>query len=263
MAKRLPFDTADAKEFSKVFNHFAYRFSAWEVWCDFVTMFACSISVMVDREDRGRLESRIKMLETILNRYSEEERKSIVALAEITVAALEKNPEQDFLGRLYMSLDFGSKWHGQFFTPWHVAYMMAKMTITDADDDELKRQGYLSCMDPCCGAGCMLIAGAAAFNALGAERNHQEEMLFVGQDLDQIVALMCYIQLSLLGCAGYVAVGNSLTNPVGGTILDPSMKDGGELWFTPMWFSPLWELRRIWHRLQKEAHQQEPADKTN
>ena len=59
------------------------------------------------------------------------------------------------------------------------------------------------------------------------------------------MALMCYIQLSILGCAGYVAIGNSLTNPFGGTDLFPTIGEGGELWYTPMWYSPAWELRRL------------------
>lgn len=57
---------------------------------------------------------------------TEEEMKSLEALTEITVSALADNPRRDFLGELYMSLDFGSSFHGQFFTPWNIAYMMAK-----------------------------------------------------------------------------------------------------------------------------------------
>lgn len=63
--------------------------------------------------------------------------------------------------------------------------------------------------------------------------------LVVAQDIDETVALMCYIQLSLLGVAGYVKVGNSLTEPMTGN-------DNKEnYWFTPMYFSNVWVLRRI------------------
>ena len=37
-------------------------------------------------------------------------------LAEV-VADLEHNPDQDFLGELFMALDLGNEWAGQFFTP--------------------------------------------------------------------------------------------------------------------------------------------------
>ena len=53
------------------------------------------------------------------------------------------------------------------------------------------------------------------------------------------VALMCYIQLSLLGVAGYVKIGNSITDPI-------TDKDSYEnYWFTPMYFSPVWTMRRL------------------
>ena len=121
---------------------------------------------------------------------------------------------------------------------------MAMMTMGQ-DDDLIAKKGYASTLDPCCGAGCMLLAAAAAYDAIHKDRSYRQDMLFVGQDLDQVVALMCYIQLSILGCTGYVAIGNSLTNPLGGTELFPTIGDGGELWYTPMWYSPIWQLRRL------------------
>ena len=40
-------------------------------------------------------------------------------------------------------------------------------------------------------------------------------MLFVAQDIDLTVGLMCYIQLSFLGCAGYVFATHDLKNGKG------------------------------------------------
>lgn len=64
-------------------------------------------------------------------------------------------------------------------------------------------------------------------------------ILFSAQDIEETVALMCYIQLSLLGVAGFVKVGNSLTDPI---------RNGDSLenyWFTPMYFSDVWHTRRV------------------
>ena len=44
--------------------------------------------------------------------------------------------------------------------------------------------------------------------------NYQNHVLVAAQDIDMTVALMCYIQLSLLGVAGYVKIGNSITDPI-------------------------------------------------
>ena len=61
---------------------------------------------------------------------------------EQAVKALEENPAQDFLGNLYMSLDFGSGWSGQFFTPWHVAEFMAQIGLANGVVfSELEKQG--------------------------------------------------------------------------------------------------------------------------
>lgn len=77
------------------------------------------------------------------------------------------------------------------------------------------------------------------YRAWDVWRDFVNHLLVVAQDIDETVALMCYIQLSLLGVAGYVKVGNSLTEPMTGN-------DNKEnYWFTPMYFSNVWVLRRI------------------
>lgn len=78
-----------------------------------------------------------------------------------------------------------------------------------------------------------------AFGRLTNRHRYQNHLLVVAQDIDETVALMCYIQLSLLGVAGYVKVGNSLTEPM----TDNDNKEN--YWFTPMYFSNVWVLRRI------------------
>ena len=72
--------------------------------------------------------------------------------------------------------------------------------------------------------------------------NYQMQALFVAQDVDMTVALMCYIQLSLLGCAGYVVVGNTLTEPQTGPVLFG--EESSRCWYTPMYFHAVWDTRR-------------------
>ena len=55
---------------------------------------------------------------------------------------------------------------------------------------------------------------------------------------------MCYLQISLLGVAGYVKVGNSLTDPI---TSDDTLEN---YWFTPMYFSDIWETRRTIQRIR-------------
>ena len=43
--------------------------------------------------------------------------------------------------------------------------------------------------------------------------NYQKHVLFVAQDIDRTAAMMCYIQMSLLGCPAIVVIGDSLAKP--------------------------------------------------
>ena len=107
--------------------------------------------------------------------------------------------------------------------------------------EKVKKDGYITLNDPCCGAGATLIAGihAARKRLEKANLNYQNHILVAAQDIDMVVALMCYIQLSLLGVAAYIKVGNSLTEP---------MTENDSLdnyWFTMMYFSDIWSMRRL------------------
>lgn len=204
-----------------------------------MTVMACSICNAVDRRKEA-YERREKQYE-----------RSIKALGGVDIPAqmlgiitmaLEENPNQDFLGNLYMNLNLGSHWHGQFFTPYNVCELMAKMQIGDGCRAEIESKGYLSVCDPCVGAGAMLIAAATAFRE--CKVNYHTSVLFIGQDIDPVVAKMAYIQLSLLGCPGYITVGNSLTNPQTGHVLFPEENEGQDLWIMPLFMHQTWEMRR-------------------
>lgn len=225
------------KEFLRVFNQLTNRHRSWDVWRDFIVMYACALSNPVDKEHYDEREA--LYLRTI-KKYNKQEQPLFPELAAHTVMALEKNPEQDFLGSIYMSLNLGNQHNGQFFTPYHVCELMAEVTLDDVVQ-KIEQDGYISINDPCCGAGATLIAGvhAARKRLEKTGYNYQNHVLVVAQDIDQTVALMRYIQLSLLGVAGYVKVGNSLTDPM-------SENDSKEnYWFTPMYFFPTWSMRRI------------------
>lgn len=101
----------------------------------------------------------------------------------------------------------------------------------------------------CCGAGATLIAGVHVIRKqlehCEPPRNYQNHILVVAQDVDEIVGLMCYIQISLLGLAGFIKIGNSITDPI-------STDDSSEnYWYTPMYFSDVWSTRRMLRQINK------------
>lgn len=228
------------KAFLDAFGRLSNRHRAWDVWRDFVTMFACSVSNPLDKEHRGKREA---LYLELIKKYNKQEQELFPELAAQTVLALEKNPEQDFLGSIFMSLNLGNESNGQFFTPYHVCELMAEVTMGNTVQ-KVEQDGYISINDPCCGAGATLIAAihAARKRLEKANLNYQNHVFIVAQDIDSTVALMCYIQLSLLGVAGIVKIGNSLTEPIAGS-------DSTEnYWLTPMYFSPIWTTRRLFGR---------------
>lgn len=82
--------------------------------------------------------------------------------------------------------------------------------------------------------------------------NFQTSVLFVAQDVDFLAGMMCYIQMSLLGCPGYVVIGNTLTEP--STSLDArGLLPTGDsnVWFTPMYYSQVWSWRRAFATVQQ------------
>lgn len=225
------------KEFLRVFNQLTNRHRSWDVWRDFIVMYACALSNPMDKQHYDDRE--VLYLRTI-KKYNKQEQPLFSELAAHTVMALEDNPEQDFLGSIYMSLNLGNQHNGQFFTPYHICELMAEVTMQDSVL-KIEKEGYITINDPCCGAGATLIAGvhAAKKRLEKAGYNYQNHILVVAQDIDMTVALMCYIQLSLLGVAGCVKVGNSLTDPI-------TVNDSKEnYWYTPMYFFPTWSMRRL------------------
>lgn len=226
------------KEFLETFRKLTYRHRAWDVWRDFIIMFACSLSNPVDKSHYDEREARYMK---IIKKYNKQEQAIFPELAAQTVLALEENQEQDFLGSIFMELNLGNDSEGQFFTPYHVCEVMAEIAIGGDVIEKVNEEGYITIHDPCCGAGATLIAGvhAARKQLVNQNPNYQNYVLVTAQDIDEIVALMCYIQLSLLGVAACIKVGNSLTDPIAN---GDSTKN---YWFTMMYFSDVWTTRRL------------------
>lgn len=211
-----------------------------DIWRDFIVMSACAMSNTVDKSHYDEREKRY--LETI-NKYEKSQQHIFPELYADVVMALDENPGQDFLGEMFMDLHLDYEELKQIFTPYHVCQLMADVTMGDLVQ-QVEEQGYVSINDCCCGAGANLIAAinSARHMLEDAGLNFQNHILVIGQDIEELVALMCYIQISLLGVAGYIKVGNALTEPM---TSDDSIEN---YWFTPMYFSDVWHTRRMIHR---------------
>lgn len=217
------------KSFISKFKTLCNTRHAWQVWADFVIASACAIANTTDNTSTIALEREEEYQKCIKRMGGIETASSMLS---DVIKAMTLHSAQDFLGELFMALNLGNHWKGQFFTPYHVCEMMAEINLNDAPKI-IEEQGFVSINDCACGAGATLIAAA---NVLQKHKvNYQQYALFVAQDIDRIAGLMCYIQLSLLGCPGYVVIADAITKPVTGNIVHPEIKSDQEFWFTPMY----------------------------
>lgn len=227
----------------KLYNSLIGSHQLWELWQDSMTMFALSISNTVDGRYRDKREA---MYMDIAHKYTKDEMQVFPQILCEIVMQLEAEPEQDLLGDLYMQLDLGSHWHGQFFTPYNVCAMMAK-TQLGQHKYTVESVKPISVCDCACGGGALLIAAAHEYRKAIAHTglNAQDYICLYAQDLSQVSAMMCYVQLSLQGYAAKIKLGDSLMNPL------VESDNGPCIWYTPMWFSDVWEIRRLIDRLGK------------
>ena len=254
MKKHIHSQSEEQRNFIGEFMKLVERRSSWEVWADWVEAVAITISVPFEFRPKIR-EERAQTLKDILGHYSEDEIKVLDAMFEILVDALDSNPEQDFLGTLFQELNLSNHWKGQFFTPYSISYLSAEITTGNLEA-QLQDRRWVDVLDPCSGAGVFFIA---ARNCMLKKHWSFNDVLFVGQDVDKTAALMGYIQISLLGCAGYIVVGNSLTDPVthiSRSSLIPAESDKYDIWFTPIYRSPVWEYRRCSELLMLQTEQE-------
>lgn len=230
------------KNLAKLFEVACYRNNRGMVWSDFMSMAAISISNTIDKVQAAERE---KLYLQLAAKYNDKELEAMTRMFAEIVEGMEEDPDRDFLGELFMCLELSNAFAGQFFTPYSLCQMTARMNV-GADDlmAEIERNGWISVLDPACGAGALLVAFANECRNQGI--NPQTSVLFAAQDIDPTVACMCYVQLSLLGCPGYVVVADTLRHPAvclddRGLIPAP----GQTVWYTPMYFRDVWHWRRV------------------
>lgn len=225
----------------KLIRQNGYRHDTWQIFADFVEMAAISLSNAVDRQQFEVREARYMQ---IIGRYTKEEADRFPQMLGELVMALETEPS-DVLGAVFMELELGNKWHGQFFTPYHLCKAMAAMLLGDGDKEQIKRRGFLRANEPACGGGAMIVALAEALKAEGI--NYQQHLHVVAQDLDPKAVHMAYVQFSLLHIPAVVILGNTLA------------LEEREHWYTPAHILGGWGLKlRAAERRDEEA-QHQPA----
>lgn len=194
------------KEIIKIIRSMSGRHSVYDVFNDWVTCFAISISNSTDLIHNELWHAREQQYLDIVKKYEKDQQLKFAELSAYLVEALTSKID-DALGDIYMRLDVSNKNAGQFFTPYSISRLAAKLAIDEKKLDE----GFLM-NEPSVGAGGMVIA-AVDIILNDYNKNPQMLMRVACNDLDWRCVYMTYVQLSLLGIKAVVYQGDTLKEP--------------------------------------------------
>ena len=169
-------DVDEKKEIIDRINRIAGKYSAYEVFTDWIRCCAIATSNAVDIYHGKVWQDREKQYMDTISRYTREEVRLFSEMLALLAMALEKNME-DVLGDIYMMSGMGNKASGQFFTPFHLSELCAQLALPEPNEG-----GIYMLNEPSCGGGGMIIAAASALKDRGI--NYQSKMDVVAQDLD-------------------------------------------------------------------------------
>ena len=200
--------TEAEKNITKMIQQLSGKHSPYAVFSDWMTMLALSIANTCTVIHGKIYQEREDWYTSIMKKYNEKE---FLVFTEMTAYLIEALEEEmtDILGGVFMQSGAGNGRLGQFFTPFHLSELCAKLGF---DESQLVDDGKkLKVNEPSSGGGSMVIAVAKTLHERGI--NYQKKMKVVAQDLDWLGVFMSYIQFSFLGIDAIVVQGDTLCEP--------------------------------------------------
>lgn len=184
------------------------KYSPYEVFTDWIRCSALAIQNACTIRGTEGWQDREKLYLDTISRYSKAEQIGFAEMFALLADALTEEMS-DVLGDIYMQAGMGSKTTGQFFTPFHLSELCARLSVQEQINSFSGETIELN--EPSCGGGGMIIAAAKVLKDAGI--NPQKHLKIVAQDLDWKGVYMCYLQLSLLGLKATVVQGDTLSDP--------------------------------------------------
>ena len=195
------------KEIENIIQSMSGRYAPYNIFSDWIEMCALSIQNAVTMIHNKVWQDREQKYCDIARKYEESELEKFAQMFVLLGEALTEDLT-DVLGEVYMEMGMGSKYTGQFFTPFHLSELCARMGINLVKTEEMTK---ISLNEPSCGGGGMIIASCKILKDKGI--NYQKCLDVVAQDLDWKSVYMTYLQLSLIGCRAIVVQGDTLIDP--------------------------------------------------
>jgi len=129
------------RQFVSVFMDTARNLRRWVVFSDFITLAASELDMA-----RIRTPENIDRSREICAKYSASDISNLHTLFCLMVCALEAK-FHDFLGAIFMELELGDDRNGQYFTPYQVQSLLARLLMPDVDET-IRREGFVTVSDP-------------------------------------------------------------------------------------------------------------------
>lgn len=210
-----------------MFKKLSYKHQIWEVYSDFIELATLSISNACDHSLKWN--SREERYKNIINKYDDKEKILFPKLLGELIIQLNEQPS-DVMGQIFMELELGNKYKGQFFTPYNICELMAEIIIDDNIRNQIKKKGFVTLNEPCSGGGAMIIAFAEAMKK--RKLNPQKYLKVICQDLDFKSVCMTYLQLSFLGIPAIVMHMDTLSLEI------------FDKFYTPVWIYDGWDFKK-------------------
>lgn len=204
------------KDIVKQLEHFRYTKGVREAFCDCMEFEALRLAITC--EAFTNFNGRFDRWSQILNSYEGKEQTHFLATCrniQNLLSGLVIN-YGDYLGELYMEIEAGNKHAGQFFTPYDISRLIAKITLGET----LPEKKIFTLNEPACGSGGMIIAVLEELDRLGF--NYADKALVVANDIDRNCVNMAYLQLSYAGVPAVVKHQDTLTQKTYGAFITPA-----------------------------------------
>ena len=200
-----PYPVPTVKDIIKKIETAIYRIGKYQLITDVLECGAIAISNTVDFSSYAEREEQYKK---VMEKYQPKEQKILGEVFTMIYQLLssvvyDDGCFDDYLGELFMRCEQGNSGTGQFFTPYHVSKLMAKMILGSEVVEKAEKDEVITVNDPCCGGGGMLMA---ALDVLKNDYhiNYTHNCFIDCGDIDRRCVYMTYLQLSLAGVPAIV-----------------------------------------------------------
>jgi hypothetical protein len=198
-------------EFKKLVAQVSSAHRPYENFANFMEAAYCAIAKRnaLDAERAAALEQRYMK---VVEKYAREP-EAMTRLSHLLGFLTLTIPDYhgDFLGEAFMGAGFSNQRRGQFFTPFEICSLMARMTVDLNIARQANKDGrpFKVFADPASGAGALILAVAEHMKESGLDP--QVCLLAELVDVDQIAFQMGYLQMTLKGIPAICVLGNALS----------------------------------------------------